>query len=94
VRCVAAAGGEADTSSETPSEDDLNWRRVILDGQLLNERIIANGAATCTRYINSDFCKVASGLSCGSVCGDVDTSFVAEIKEILLREMRVHSAEG
>ena len=66
----------------------------MLDGQLLDERIIADGTATCTRYVNSAFCKVASRLSCGSVCGDMDTSLVAEIKEILLREMRVHSVEG
>jgi hypothetical protein len=93
VRCLAAVGSQADTSGEAPSEDDLSWRRVILDGQLLNERVFASEATTCMRYVNSALRKVVGLLACGSVCADMDTFPVAEVKKILLGEVRVHSVK-
>jgi hypothetical protein len=93
VRCLAAVGGQADTSGETPPQDDLSWRRVVLDGQLLNERVFANEATTCIRYVNSALRRVVGLLACGSVCADVDTFPVAEVKKILLGEVRVHSVK-
>ena len=91
--CLAAVGGQADTSGETPSQDDLSWRRVILGGQLRNERVFASEATTCIRYINSAPRKVVGLLACGSVCTDADTFPVAEVEEILLGEVRVHSVK-
>jgi len=46
------------------------------------------------RDVNSVLLGVRDRSTCGSICGDMDTLLLAEVEEILLGEVWVHSVEG
>jgi len=46
------------------------------------------------RDVNSALLGARNRSTCGGICGDMNTLLLAEVEEILLGEVWVHSVEG